>query len=223
MKTFKHVALEQPIEQLERITTEEERVYVTESGEKYPSVTTVLSHLSAAHIAKWRRRVGTEQANKVSAMASRRGTKVHAMCEDYVNNEGHSSKTVPLDHFLFGQIKPVLDERVDNIHGVELPLYSHYLRVAGTCDCIAEFDGRLSIIDFKTASKPKKSEWITNYFMQEAAYAVMFEERTGKGIQQLVTIVATEEGDGQVFVEHRDKWIGKFMDARETYDNIRGR
>jgi genome maintenance exonuclease 1 len=105
---------------------------------------------------------------------------------------------------------------------LECPLYSDYLRVAGTVDCIAEWNGRLSIIDFKTSRKVKKRDWIENYFMQEAAYAVMFEERTGKKVSQLVTVIAVDNEDPQVFIEHRDEWIWKFIDARSEFERRYG-
>lgn len=209
------------LEQLNRITTETGRVYETPTGESYPSVTTVLSHLNAKSIAQWRRRVGNDEANKVSAQASRRGTKVHKMCEDYLNNEWHEDKIVPFDTYLFKQIKDILDQHVDNIYGLEVPLFSHYLRCAGTVDCVAEFMGTKSIIDFKTSRKQKQESWITNYFMQESAYAVMFEERTKIPIVQLVTIIATEEQEPQIFIQHRDDWIDRFMVVRNQYDAMK--
>ena len=154
------------------------RHYVTPSGDKYPSITTVLSILSREGIKAWRARVGEETANAISTKAARRGTNVHYMCEDYINNELNTSKFLPNEKELFYSIKPLIDNHINNIHAQEVTLYSDYLRVAGRVDLIAEFDGKLSIVDFKTSNKRKKKEWISNYFQQTSAYAVMYEERT---------------------------------------------
>jgi hypothetical protein len=97
------------------------------------------------------------------------------------------------------------------------------LGVAGRVDCVAEFDGKLSIIDFKTAMKKKQKSWINNYFMQEAAYAIMWEERTGQPITQLVTIISVDgEDKPQIFVEHRDNWINSLRDTIEKYNEEQG-
>lgn len=199
------------------------RFYVTPTGERYPSVTTVTSQANAKSIAEWRRRVGNEQANKISGRASSMGTKVHKLCEDYVNNEEMLYESVaPINLFMFKQIKPILDTYLSEVYAVECPLYSHYLKTAGRCDCVGMFDGKLSIIDFKTASKRKKKSWITNYFMQESAYAVMFEERTNKPITNLVTIIAVTSDEPQLFVEKRDDHIETFMNYRKQYEDKHG-
>ena len=117
----------------------------------------------------------------------------------------------------FNDIKPIIDSSINNVVMQECPLYSDYLEVAGTVDCIAEWNGKLSIIDFKTSRKPKKKEWIDNYFMQTAAYAVMFEERTKRPVEQLVILITVDGEDPQIFTENRDSWIWKFIDARSEY------
>ena len=118
---------------------------------------------------------------------------------------------------MFKQIKPILDIYLEEVWAVECPLYSDYLRVAGQCDCVGIFQGKPAIIDFKTASKRKRRSWITNYFMQESAYAVMFEEMTGKPIVNLVTIIAVANDEPQLFIEQRDDHIGYFQQWRQTY------
>jgi genome maintenance exonuclease 1 len=206
------------IDKLKRKTVDGKRYYVTPDGKKYPSVTTVSSIYAKEGIKKWRKRVGEEEANKITTQAAVRGTAVHKICEDYINNdENYLEKQMPANIQAFNNIKPVIDESIDNVVMQECPLYSDYLMVAGTVDCIAEWNGKLSIIDFKTSRKPKKKEWIENYFMQTAAYAVMFEERTKVPVSQLVILITVDDEDPQVFIEKRDDWIWKFVFAREEY------
>ena len=185
---FNHKSVE--LEQLKQINTDNGRRYETPDGSAYPSVTTVLGRLKAQAIQEWRNRVGAETANKITTKAARRGTNVHQMCEDYLNNDYNAMKYMPVDIETFNSIRPILND-INNIHVLEGRLYSHHLGLAGTVDCIAEYKGKLSVIDFKTSLKPKKKEWIDNYFMQESAYAIMYEERTGTPITQLVTIIAS--------------------------------
>ncbi len=213
MKTFIH----HDFPKLERDTSPDgTRVYKTPSGRAYPSVTTVTSLHNAEGIAKWRARVGAEEANRISSRASARGTRIHSLCEAYLRNEVCEPDI--FDKELFGSITEWLGD-IDNIHALEDPLYSDYLQVAGTVDCIADFQGKLSVIDFKTASKPKDRDDIYNYFMQTAAYAVAFEERTGIPVGRLVIIMAVENDDPRLFIEKRDNWIGGFRKLRLDYKN----
>lgn len=214
---FKH-SDKYKFEDLPRKVIDGKRYYVTPDGNRYPSVTTVTGQASAKSIAIWRKRVGEEEANRISKKATTAGTKVHKLCEDYVNNEQMLYEDVtPENLFMFKQIKPILDIHLEEVWAVECPLYSDYLRVAGQCDCVGIFQGKPAIIDFKTASKRKRRSWITNYFMQESAYAVMFEEMTGKPIVNLVTVIAVANDEPQLFVEQRDDHIGYFQQWRQTY------
>jgi genome maintenance exonuclease 1 len=216
MRNFNQVSIEIPEIKTENINGG--RYYVTPTGVKYPSITTVLSILSKKAIMEWRKRVGAEEANKISTKAARRGTNVHQMCEDYLNNKEYiTNKTMPVDKEMFGTLKPILDERINNIHTQEATLYSDYLGVAGRVDCIAEFDGRLSVIDFKTSRKLKKKEWISNYFQQASAYCVMYEERTGIPIDQIVILIAVDEEEPQVFIEKRDNHIHDCIETIALY------
>ena len=190
------------------------RTYLTPSGFSYPSVTTITGQATAEGIAKWRQRVGEEEANKVSARASARGTRIHQYCEDYLR--GNLFEMDMFDTEMFNSIKFLLDQ-VDNIHCLETPLWSDHLQVAGTVDCIGEFQGKLSVIDFKTASKPKDRDDIYHYFMQCAAYSVAFEERTGIPIGRLVILMAVDNDDPRWFIEKRDNWIGGFKKLRLDY------
>jgi len=213
MRTFIH----HDLPKLERDTAPDgTRVYKTPSGKAYPSVTTVTGLHTREGIAKWRARVGEEEANRVSARASARGTRIHSNCESYLL--GESFEPDIFDAEMFNSIKFLLD-KIDNIHCLETPLYSDFLQVAGTVDCIGEFQGKLSVIDFKTASKPKDRDDIYNYFMQCAAYAVAFEERAGIPIGRLVIIMAVDNDDPRWFIEKRDNWIGGFRKLRLDYKN----
>jgi genome maintenance exonuclease 1 len=213
---FKHTLVE--FDELETITEDKKRFYLTPEGNKYPSVTTVCSLATIDSIKKWRKRVGNEQANKISSKASSRGTKVHKLVEDYVNNKDLDFENVlPVNLFMFKQIKPILDTYLENVYAIECPLYSDYLETAGRVDCIGTFKGKPAIIDFKTANKRKQRSWIHNYFMQEAAYAVMFEERTKIPISRIVTVIAVEQDEPQLFIEKRDDYINLFQQYRSLY------
>jgi len=223
MKTFNHVDHGIVIPKLERETTPEGRKYFTPEGNTYPSVTTVLGIMDKSALEAWKKRVGEEEAAKVSRQATVRGTAVHKLAEDYLNNiETYKEEHMPTNLYAFEQNKQVLDKHVDNVWMQETFLYSDYLETAGQVDCIAEFDGKLSIIDFKTSRRPKKRDWIKGYFMQESFYAVAFEERTKKPIKQLVTIVTVDNDEPQIFVEDRDEHIKDFMELRVDFKKLKG-
>jgi len=224
---FKHVGCDIDYD-LETETINGKRFYKTPEGLLYPSVTTITSQHGKDKIIEWRKRVGEEEANRISTRASNRGTKVHKICENYLNNEedyartnpAHIHKTMPDTIAMFKSLQPLLDEHVNNIHALEIPLYSHHLKVAGRVDCIAEYDGKLSIIDFKTSSKLKEESWIKGYFMQCSAYAVMYEERTGIPVSQIVIMIAVDSEYPQVFIKKRNDYIKDFISYREAYDAV---
>ena len=196
---FKHLNLHN-FPDLKAKTTAQGRRYFVE-GNAYPSVTTVIGEMKKKSILEWRRKVGEEEANAISKRATTRGNKCHKLAEDYLSNK-------PLDRYrddvlslgMFHQIRPYID-KINNIHALEESLYSHTLKLAGRVDCIAEYDNELAIIDFKTSTKYKREEWIQDYFSQETAYAIMFQELTGLKVKQLVTIIAVETGTPQVFIK----------------------
>ena len=201
------------------VTTDTGRKYQTPEGINLPSITTVLSILSRDSIAKWRKRVGEDEANKISTRASGRGTRVHEIIEKYLDNDPNYKDGYTPDIIQsFLAVQNILDSRISNIYAQEAPLYSTHLGVAGRVDCVADFDGVRSIIDFKTSMKPKKLDWIKNYFMQESAYAIMWEERTGQPITQLVTLISVDNADPQVFIEHRDNWVRPLRDTIKQYE-----
>lgn len=213
MKNFIHY----DFAKLERDTSPDgSRVYLTPAGNKYPSVTTITGMYKKDAIEKWRLRVGEEEANRVSKKATDRGTRIHSLCEDYLL--GKNPEVDMFDHDMFESIKYWLED-IDNIHCLETPLYSDFLQTAGTVDCIAEFQGKLSVIDFKTSSRPKEKEDISDYFMQCSAYAVAFEERTGIPIGRLVIIMGVDNDYSRMFVEKRDNHIAGFRKLRLEYRN----
>ena len=208
--TFTHVDLEIP--QLERQLIDGVRYYDSPDGQKLVSVTSVISHIKREFFRKWRERVGEEEANKVTKKATSRGTDMHTLTENYLLNKDLPD-VQPLSQFLFKQAKPTLD-KIDNIHAIEQAMYSLELGVAGTVDCIAEFEGELAIIDFKTSKKPKPREWIDDYFVQCAAYACMLFELTGIIVKKFVIIMSCEDGECVVY-EERDK--GKYIQLLDKY------
>mgnify|MGYP003340566925 FL=1 len=202
MRIFEHVKLPQLQFDLNAETTDSGRIYTTPEGNKYKSITTVLSHYGKQAIYEWRQSVGEERANEISRKAANRGTKVHKICEDYLNNEITELKMqmlMPNLKELFFKIRPIIDANVGRIYSQEQALYSDEFKIAGRVDLIAEWNGKLAVIDFKTSSKQKEEENIQNYFMQCTAYALMFSERTGMWIDDIVVLIATEEGPAQVF------------------------
>ena len=202
MQLFNHVGDVTPVD-MNAEMVDGKRVYYTPSGNHYPSITTVIGNNAKkqAGLAKWRERVGKEKAANISARSSGRGTKYHAIAEDYFNNNLDLKKysKFPLPVLMFQHSRSVLD-RINNIYLQEAALYSDHLEVAGRVDCIAEFDGVLSIIDFKTSAAPKKEAYLYDYLVQETAYACCLQELYGITVKQLVTIVACENGETQVHV-----------------------
>lgn len=207
-----------PVPKLEQINSDGRRVYATPDGQRYPSVTTILSEHGREALDSWRNKIGIDKANEIGARAARRGTKLHMFTEHYLKNDQSVFDGRDLiGQHLFEEFKPLLGP-IDNIHCLETRLYSHHLRLAGTVDCIAEYNGVLSVIDFKTASKAKKHEWIHSYFMQAAAYAIMYEELTGIPVNNLKILVAVEDEPPQLFEEKRDRWVRGLLDYRNIYE-----
>tara|TARA_Y100001963_G_scaffold154744_1_gene244194 strand:+ start:342 stop:1013 length:672 start_codon:yes stop_codon:yes gene_type:complete len=196
------------------------RYYTTPEGKHYPSVTTVTGMLNKVWIKKWRKAVGEEKANKISRQAATRGTRYHQLQEDFLNNiltEERIQQATPLDLLMFNQTKDITS-KLGDIYMLEGSMYSNELKMAGRVDCIADFAGKVSVVDFKTSTKRKTPSKIKNYFLQETAYAKMFEEMYDTKIERIVTIVAVEEtGQSQLFVEEPDKWYEQLLDLREQY------
>jgi hypothetical protein len=222
---FNHIDIDLP--QLERETIDGVRYYKVPAAEellRLVSITSVTSHFNKEIFIKWRKKVGEEEAERVTKAATSRGTDMHSLTEHYLKNE-KLPEVKPISDFLFKIAKPELN-RINNIYALEGSLYSKQLGIAGTVDCIAEYDGELAIIDFKTSKKPKPREWIEHYFVQCMAYGCMLYELTGISIKKLVIIMACENGECVVY-EERDKtkyiklltqYIRKFVgDKLELY------
>jgi hypothetical protein len=222
---FNHVDIDLP--QLERETIDGVRYYkVPDNDEliRLVSITSVTSHFNKEIFVKWRKKVGEEKANQITKRATSRGTDMHTLVEHHLKNEG-LPKVQPISDFLFKISKGTL-KNINNIHTLEGSLYSKELGIAGTVDCIAEYNGELAIIDFKTSAKPKPREWIEHYFVQCMAYGCMLYELTGISVKKLVIIMACENGECVVYEEYDkskyikllSKYIRKFVrDKLELY------
>lgn len=216
MKTFLHDPV--TIESISAVNQEDgTRAYQTPEGRLYPSVTTVLAEHTKKGIQEWRARVGEVEANKVSRQAANWGTRFHTITEKYLQNNLSGGDLSLWDYEMFKVANPVLD-RIDNIRAQEVALWSHHLRLAGRVDCIADFDGKLSVIDFKTARREKDVEHIQHYFMQAAAYAIMFEERTKIPVNRLTILIAVSDGFMQVFESKRDYHVEQLLYYRDLYE-----
>ena len=187
------------------------RLYETPEGKLYPSITTVLKNRNKKGLHEWRERVGDDVANYIARKSATRGTQVHHFCEDYLNNDlekvQEKKKGRFLSYCLFSQLKPYLDECIGLVHCQEQTLWHDYYKIAGRVDCIAEWDGVLSVIDFKTSTKEREDSWNENYYIQASAYAEMYQERTLQEIEQIVILVVTEDGTVQEFVKKKHQYL----------------
>ena len=216
MELFKHKKLAE-FEKLKSKNEDGRRVYLTPSGEKYPSITSVLGYFKKASIQEWRDRVGAEEANKISTQSSRRGTAVHQICEDYLNNKDYTLKHMPSNLAMFRTLKPILDENIKTVYHQEVPLYSDKLQIAGRVDCVCNWNGEDAIVDFKTSRKIKKRAWITDYFLQGTAYSLMFESLTGIHIPKIVIVMAIDNEKPAVYEESIYQWTAQLLDKIERY------
>lgn len=214
-KIFKHTLV--PKWDLSTEYVDGQRYYVLPDGlTKLKSVTTVLGEkLDKTALLEWKKRIGEEEANRISKIATRRGNAIHSIAERYVLNEEryYSSNEMPVNVDSFIPIKAALDAHVDNILGVELPLWSKALGCAGRTDLVAQYDGITSIIDFKTSKKFKKEEWIESYFLQSTIYSMMFERLYSISVPQIVIIITVDdEMVPQVFVKERANYVDRAIE-----------
>ena len=207
-------------EELKTKTVDKKRYYVTPEGNEYPSITTVLSPRGKEGLMKWRKRVGEKTANYICNKAATRGTKVHKMCEDFLNGEDmtHHKKDF-LPYCLFNELKDKTFNNINEVIGQEVTLYSDKYKVAGRVDLIANYAHQLSIVDFKTSTNERKDSYNENYYIQTAAYAEMFEEMTGIPINQIVILVVTENGTVQEFVKEKHEYIPLLEETLEEWYN----
>ena len=205
-------------EELKTKTVDKKRYYVTPEGNEYPSITTVLSPRGKEGLMKWRKRVGEKVANHICNKAATRGTKVHKMCEDFLNGEDmtHHKKDF-LPYCLFNELKDKTFDNINEVIGQEVTLYSDKYKVAGRTDLIANYRNELSIVDFKTSTNERKDSYNENYYIQTAAYAEMFEELTGKPINQIVILVVTENGTVQEFIKDKQEYIPLLEETLEEW------
>ena len=191
-----------------------------ETNESYPSITTVLGAQSKQGILEWKKRVGEDVANHISNQAATRGTAVHNMVEDHLNNinvdkvEKYKKQFLP--RMMFNVLKPELI-KINNIRLQEAAMYSSDYTVAGRVDCIGEYDGVLSVIDFKTSTKEKSEDWIENYFVQGSAYSQMYKEHFGEEVPQIVILITTEQGTTQVFKKNPYDYLEKLKQYVEEF------
>ena len=222
---FDHVDLN--LEPLERETIEGVRYYsIPDIDElvKLVSITSITSHFNKEIFVNWRKKVGNEEADRITKAATGRGTDMHTLTEHYLKNED-LPEVRPISDFLFKIAKGHLN-KINNIYALEGPLYSRELGIAGTVDCIAEYNGELAIIDFKTSKKPKPRDWVEHYFVQCMAYGCMLYEMKGIPVKKLVIIMACENGECVIYEEYDkakyikllSKYINKFVtDKLELY------
>ena len=225
MSTFRFKHIETDLLELKTKTIDRKRYFITPEGKEYPSITTVLSNRGKEGLFEWRNRVGHEVANYISGKAAKRGTAVHHMCEEYLNNVSFIEPDWWLDKqknflpfCLFNQLRNGVLQRINNIHAQECGLYSDKYGVAGRVDCIAEYNRVLSIIDFKTSTSERNDEYNENYYIQTAAYAEMYEERTGIPTDQIVILVVTEDGQVQEFIKSKQEYIPLLEEAINEFN-----
>ena len=201
--------------ELEANTIDGVRYYTLPSGKKAPSITSITSFYNRQIFKNWREKVGEEQANKITKVATDRGTKFHDLVEKYLSNEDISSlkNVLPTTKARWIAARDALNN-IDNIHALEKPLYSEYFGISGRVDCIAEYEGELAVIDFKTSKKIKPEKWLENYFVQETAYACMYFEMTGISVKKIVTLMVADNGDVKVY-EKRNK--GEYIKLLTKY------
>ena len=214
---FNHVSVDIP--EVSTKTVNRKRFYVTPTG-LFPSITTVLGARKEKQkgLQEWRNRVGNDVANHIMRTAASRGTAVHHMCEDFLNNkEDIKEEQSFLPWCLFSQLKPTLEKSINNIFAQECGLWSEKYRLAGRVDCIAEWNGVPSIIDFKTSRSERKDDYNFEYYMQASAYAEMFEERTGIEINQIVILVVTEDGLVQEFVREKHDYLEPLIETIDMF------
>lgn len=206
------------LDKVNSVTTDQGRYYVDSAGSRYPSITTIMSWTKKDIIKKWRQNVGEQEANKITKQATTRGTKIHDIAEKYLSNDhNYIQESNYATSIEFEPIKEILDKSVDNIFCLEKALYSNFLGVAGRTDCIAHYNGKPAVIDFKTSRKHKRKSDIDTYFMQAAAYSIMFEELTGIAVPNIVIIMAVQNLDVVVFEEKRNNYSDQLVETINQY------
>ena len=214
---FVHKPLECILPVLKRKNEGGKRVYYDEEDNRYNSVTNVVGTIDQKGLDEWRESVGYDVADYVARKAMNTGTKMHSIVESYINNEKSDESNI-FAKAHFENIKPLL-EPITNIQGLEVRLCSKNLGLAGTADCVGQYDGIPSIIDFKTSSKQKKEEWVRKYFLQTTAYAIMWEELTGEKMDQIIVLISGEDGSRDIFIRDKKDYIIELHDVIKRYND----
>lgn len=214
-KTFTLSEVE--FDELEAFTENDKRYYTTPTGEKYPSVTTVLGSRDKRWLYEWRKKVGEEEANRISQRASNRGTRLHKICEDYIRNkEDFCGNQPPLAVDMFRSIQRYVDY-IDEVYGNEIAIYSHELKTAGRIDVFCKMGGKNVILDFKTSSRLKKESEIENYFLQTTTYAMAIKELKGIEVPKIVILIAVEDNEPQFFIKNASDYKEKVKQVFKEY------
>jgi genome maintenance exonuclease 1 len=197
--------------ELEQQTMKGMRWYKVPSGDYYPSITSVLSKRPDKQkgLKEWREKVGDAQANIISGKAARRGNVFHSCVEDFIQEKDLAPLKEKnfLAFCMFQEVKPLLEEKIKKVVLMEQTMYSPRFQLAGRCDFIGVWDGKLAVVDWKTTTRPKKEEWIDDYFVQATAYASMYTEFTGELIEDVVIVMVAEDGQVEVF----EKKVSDYM------------
>lgn len=213
---FKHIEHGCTLPNLTRKNENHTRVYYDNDDNRYNSVTKVVGSIDSAGLDRWRESVGESVANYVSIRATTLGSKLHNMVESHLyNKEPDEGSIFAKAHF--NNIEPLL-RNISNIYGLELRLCSKVLGLAGTADCVGSYKGVPSIIDFKTSSKKKREDWILKYYLQTTAYAIMWEELTGKKIEQIVILITGEDGSREEYIRKRADYEQRLYNIVEEYN-----
>lgn len=208
-------------EEIPSVDTPNGRFYTTPTGEVYPSITTILGSQQEKKtiIDSWKQRIGIDKAEGITRQASMRGTIFHKLMENYILDGYVDNTLMPTKKHIFNQLRREVDKSLTVIRGIETPMYSHIIRTAGRTDLVGDWNGITSIIDYKNSERSKRKEWVTDYFLQTTAYSIMFEERTGIAVPNIVVIIGVdEEVNAQVFVENRNKYIDPLLKVIKDYE-----
>lgn len=220
-KIFEHDFMNTP--KLERVEVDGKRYYRLPNGGLAISVTTALGDASdKSALIAWKKRVGEQKAQQISTQAANRGTALHSICENYLlNEEDYPPKAMPINIASFKKLRPYMDNHIGRVYGVEQSLYSERLMAAGTADCIAEWNGVPSIIDFKTSLKLKREDWIENYFLQATTYALMVEELTNHKVPQIVIMISVDDEEPQIFIKDKDQYVNRVKEIFNERSKVR--
>jgi len=209
---FSHIGLPDSIIELDTTYRNGKRWYKVPNDKLYPSVTTVTGWEKREFFAEWRKNNPEE-----SKLSLSRGTEFHSVVEEYLNNNNNLNGQSTDCISLFEQFKPLLDDNINNIRAQEVPLYSNLLRLAGRVDCVADYKGKSSIIDFKTSKSKKKESWVQDYFAQATAYSIMWQEMTGESVDQIVILISSMDGTTQEFVKNPVKYVPRLKEMIDSY------